>query len=111
VTTIPAAAHAAVALAYWVPSEAVGSAIQLVINLSAIVVAGTLTPLVLRARAEQLARRENSTHNPMGVWLRPVGDLQRSPRTPERRKAVTHLLAGVRVASWTVPELPLTGIF
>ena len=34
-----------------------GSAIQLVINLSAIAVAGTLTLLVLRARAEQLARR------------------------------------------------------
>jgi len=57
VTTIPAAANAAVALAYWVPSEAVGSGIQLVINLSAIVVAGTLTLLVLRARAEKLARR------------------------------------------------------
>ena len=56
-TTIPAAANAAVALAYWVPSEAIGSAIQLVINLSAIVVAGTLTLLVLRARAEQLDRR------------------------------------------------------
>jgi uncharacterized hydrophobic protein (TIGR00271 family) len=57
VTTIPAAANAAVAVAYWVPSEAIGSAIQLVINLSAIAVAGTLTLLVLRARAEQLARR------------------------------------------------------
>jgi hypothetical protein len=40
-----------------VPSEAIGSAVQLVINLSAIAVAGTLTLLVLRARAEQLARR------------------------------------------------------
>jgi uncharacterized hydrophobic protein (TIGR00271 family) len=57
VTTIPAAANAAVALAYWVPSEAIGSAIQLVINLSAITAAGTLTLLVLRARAERLARR------------------------------------------------------
>jgi uncharacterized hydrophobic protein (TIGR00271 family) len=57
VTTIPAAANAAVAIAYWVPSEAIGSAIQLVINLSAIAVAGTLTLLVLRTRAEQLARR------------------------------------------------------
>jgi uncharacterized hydrophobic protein (TIGR00271 family) len=57
VTTIPAAANVAVAIAYWVPSEAIGSAIQLVINLSAIAVAGTLTLLVLRARAEQLARR------------------------------------------------------
>jgi uncharacterized hydrophobic protein (TIGR00271 family) len=57
VTTIPAAANAAVAIAYWVPSEAIGSAIQLLINLSAIAVAGTLTLLVLRTRAEQLARR------------------------------------------------------
>ncbi len=60
VTTIPAAANAAVALAYWVPREAVGSAIQLVINLSAIVVAGTLTLLVLRARTERLARRSSA---------------------------------------------------
>jgi uncharacterized hydrophobic protein (TIGR00271 family) len=62
VTTIPAAANAAVALAYWVPSEAVGSAIQLVINLSAIVVAGTLTLLILKARARRLARRSPITH-------------------------------------------------
>lgn len=61
VTTIPAAANAAVALAYWVPSEAVGSAIQLVINLSAIAVAGTLTLLILKARAERLARRSPVT--------------------------------------------------
>jgi uncharacterized hydrophobic protein (TIGR00271 family) len=60
-TTIPAAANAAVALAYWVPSEAVGSAIQLVINLSAIAVAGTLTLLILKARAERLARRSPVT--------------------------------------------------
>ena len=45
------------AIAYWVPSEAIGSAVQLVINLSAIAVAGTLTLLVLKERAEQLARR------------------------------------------------------
>jgi uncharacterized membrane protein len=57
VTTIPAAANVAVAIAYWVPSEAIGSAIQLMINLSAIAFAGTLTLLVLRARAVQLARR------------------------------------------------------
>jgi uncharacterized hydrophobic protein (TIGR00271 family) len=57
VTTIPAAANAAVALAYWVPSEAIGSAIQLVINLSAIAVAGTLTLLLLKARSDRLARQ------------------------------------------------------
>jgi len=57
VTTIPAAANVAVALAYWVPSEARGSAIQLVINLSAIAVAGTLTLLLLKARSDRLARQ------------------------------------------------------
>jgi uncharacterized hydrophobic protein (TIGR00271 family) len=62
VTTIPAAANAAVALAYWVPSEAIGSAIQLVINLSAIAFAGTLTLLILKARSERLARRSPMTN-------------------------------------------------
>jgi uncharacterized hydrophobic protein (TIGR00271 family) len=57
VTTIPAAANVAVALAYWVPSEAIGSATQLVINLSAIAVAGTLTLFLLKQRSERLARR------------------------------------------------------
>jgi uncharacterized hydrophobic protein (TIGR00271 family) len=57
VTTIPAAANVAVALAYWVPSEAMGSAIQLVINLSAIAVAGTLTLLLLKARSDWLERQ------------------------------------------------------
>jgi uncharacterized hydrophobic protein (TIGR00271 family) len=48
VTTVPAAANAAVALAYGVRDEAAGSALQLVINLAAIVVAGVLTLLVQR---------------------------------------------------------------
>jgi uncharacterized hydrophobic protein (TIGR00271 family) len=43
VTTVPAAANAAVALAYGVGDEAAGSAAQLLINLAAIVVAGVLT--------------------------------------------------------------------
>ena len=43
VTTIPAAANAAAALAYWVSEEAVGSLIQLGLNVSAIVVGGLLT--------------------------------------------------------------------
>ena len=60
VTTIPAAANAAVALAYWVPDEAAGSAIQLVINLSSIVLAGILTLLLLRARTERLAQRSSA---------------------------------------------------
>ncbi|SDT74683.1 DUF389 domain-containing protein [Actinoplanes derwentensis] len=46
VTTVPAAANAAVALAYGVREEAYGSALQLAINLAAIVVAGVLTLLV-----------------------------------------------------------------
>ena len=50
VTTVPAAANAAVAVAYWVPSEAVGSSIQLLINLASIVLAGVLTLVVQRAR-------------------------------------------------------------
>jgi uncharacterized hydrophobic protein (TIGR00271 family) len=57
VTTIPAAANAAVALAYWVPSEAVGSTVQLLINLTAIVAAGVLTLVAQRARQNRLLQR------------------------------------------------------
>ncbi|GAA2513081.1 DUF389 domain-containing protein [Winogradskya humida] len=46
VTTIPAAANAVVALTYGVRDEAVGSALQLLINLAAIVLGGVLTLLV-----------------------------------------------------------------
>ncbi|WP_033341465.1 DUF389 domain-containing protein [Catenuloplanes japonicus] len=56
VTTVPAAANAAVAIAYGVGREAWGSALQLVINLVAIVVAGVLTLLV-----QQVAWRRTST--------------------------------------------------
>jgi uncharacterized hydrophobic protein (TIGR00271 family) len=56
VTTVPAAANAAVAVAYRVPSEAVGSSIQLLINLTSIVLAGVLTLIVQRARQNRLAR-------------------------------------------------------
>jgi uncharacterized hydrophobic protein (TIGR00271 family) len=48
VTTVPAAANAAVAVAYGVRNEAVGSALQFVINVAAIVAAGVLTLLVQR---------------------------------------------------------------
>jgi uncharacterized hydrophobic protein (TIGR00271 family) len=48
VTTVPAAANIAVALAYGVPGEAGGSAVQLLTNLAAIVTAGVATLLVLR---------------------------------------------------------------
>jgi uncharacterized hydrophobic protein (TIGR00271 family) len=48
VTTVPAAGNAAVALALGEPSTALGSALQLALNLSGMVVAGTLTLLVQR---------------------------------------------------------------
>jgi uncharacterized hydrophobic protein (TIGR00271 family) len=48
VTTVPAAGNAAVALAYGVGEEARGSAVQLAINLSMIVVGGVLTLLLQR---------------------------------------------------------------
>jgi uncharacterized hydrophobic protein (TIGR00271 family) len=60
VTTIPAAANAAAALAYWVPDEAVGSLIQLALNLSAIVVGGVLTLGIQKARQDRLLRQEVS---------------------------------------------------
>ncbi|MFG1928416.1 DUF389 domain-containing protein [Cryptosporangium sp. NPDC048952] len=48
VTTVPAAANVAVALAFGVFDEAWGSTVQLVVNLAAIVVGGVLTLLVQR---------------------------------------------------------------
>ncbi|MFJ6166574.1 DUF389 domain-containing protein [Micromonospora orduensis] len=63
VTTVPAAANVAVAAAYGVWDEAGGSALQLVINVCAIVLAGLLTLLVQQvwwwgvARRNRLARR------------------------------------------------------
>ena len=48
VTTVPAAANVAVALAYWHPAEARGSALQLALNLFGIALAGTLTLWVQR---------------------------------------------------------------
>jgi uncharacterized hydrophobic protein (TIGR00271 family) len=53
VTTVPAAANAAVAVAYGVGNEAAGSALQLGINLAAIVVGGVLTLLI----QQQVGRR------------------------------------------------------
>ena len=48
VTTVPAAGNVAVAIAYGVPDEAWGSALQLGINLGAIATAGILTLAVQR---------------------------------------------------------------
>lgn len=64
VTTVPAAANAAVALAYGVPTEATGSLIQLGLNLSAIIVAGVSTigvqRLIARSRDDQPASRRTA---------------------------------------------------
>lgn len=49
VTTVPAAGNVAVAIAYGVPDEAWGSALQLGINLGAILTAGILTLAVQRS--------------------------------------------------------------
>jgi uncharacterized hydrophobic protein (TIGR00271 family) len=57
VTTVPAAANAAVAVAYGVWHEALGSAIQLLVNVTAIVVAGVLTLSVQRLWWRSRARQ------------------------------------------------------
>ncbi|MFF4880617.1 DUF389 domain-containing protein [Micromonospora sp. NPDC000668] len=57
VTTVPAAANVAVAAAYGVWHEAAGSALQLVINLCAIVLAGLLTLVVQQVSWWNVARR------------------------------------------------------
>ncbi|MCP3782040.1 DUF389 domain-containing protein [Micromonospora sp. A3M-1-15] len=57
VTTVPAAANVAVAAAYGVWHEAAGSALQLVINLAAIVLAGLLTLVVQLCWWRQVQRR------------------------------------------------------
>ncbi|MEV0900767.1 DUF389 domain-containing protein [Actinoplanes sp. NPDC049802] len=56
VTTVPAAANAAVAVAYGVTDEALGSALQLVVNLAAIVVGGLLTLLIQRSAWRRMRR-------------------------------------------------------
>jgi uncharacterized hydrophobic protein (TIGR00271 family) len=61
VTTVPAAANVAVAAAYGVGREAAGSALQLFINLTAIVVAGVLTLLIQRLVWERHRRRRSGT--------------------------------------------------
>ncbi|MGW4498374.1 DUF389 domain-containing protein [Micromonospora sp. NPDC004336] len=60
VTTVPAAANVAVAAAYGVWHEAAGSALQLVINLCAIVLAGLVTLLVQQSWWWYLARRSRA---------------------------------------------------
>jgi uncharacterized hydrophobic protein (TIGR00271 family) len=79
VTTVPAAANAAVAVAYAERGEAAGSALQLLINVVAIVTAGVLTLLVqrhvwgdLRGRLRRAPRHPGDVSGP------------RPPRTPAR---------------------------
>lgn len=62
VTTVPAAANAAVALAYGVVHEAVGSAIQFSINVSAIVTVGVLTLFLQRLWWHRVRTRRNNAH-------------------------------------------------
>lgn len=57
VTTVPAAGNVAVAIAYRIPDEAWGSALQLGINLAAIVTGGLLTLFVQRGIAAVRNRR------------------------------------------------------
>jgi uncharacterized hydrophobic protein (TIGR00271 family) len=75
VTTIPAAANAAVAIAYWVPSEAIGSVIQLVINLSAIAVARNAHLAGAQGAGRATRPAEPSAQSLMRVGRDPVGDL------------------------------------
>jgi uncharacterized hydrophobic protein (TIGR00271 family) len=70
VTTVPAAANAAAALAYGVGHEAAGSALQLVINLAAIVVAGVLTLLVQLAAGRLAERRRPAATDDTGRQTR-----------------------------------------
>jgi uncharacterized hydrophobic protein (TIGR00271 family) len=61
VTTVPAAANVAVAAAYGVGDEAAGSALQLLINLAAIVTAGVLTLLTQRLWWRYRTGRDTAT--------------------------------------------------
>ncbi|MEO3816070.1 DUF389 domain-containing protein [Plantactinospora sp. B24E8] len=84
VTTVPAAANAAVALAYGVFEEAVGSAVQLLINVCAIVLAGVLTLLVQRLWWHRVtARRPTLPARRMPAVLSP----RIAPRRPEASEA------------------------
>ncbi|MET8567323.1 DUF389 domain-containing protein [Streptomyces sp. NPDC004783] len=63
VTTVPAAANAAVALSFGDTRQTVGSSEQLLLNLSGIVLAGTLTLLVQKALWATLRGRPTKTDN------------------------------------------------
>lgn len=83
VTTVPAAANVAVAAAYGVWHEAAGSALQLVVNLAAIVLAGLLTLVVQRYWWRHVARRAGGVAPPRqraGRGRAPVSASRRPPR-------------------------------
>jgi uncharacterized hydrophobic protein (TIGR00271 family) len=70
VTTVPAAANVAVAMAYGVWDEASGSAVQLGLNVSAIVVAGTLTLALQRIWWSRGSMRAPRTEGALAVARR-----------------------------------------
>ncbi|WP_233600896.1 MULTISPECIES: DUF389 domain-containing protein [Micromonospora] len=79
VTTVPAAANVAVATAYGVWPEAAGSALQLVINLAAIVLAGLLTLVVQLCWWRRVERRNG------GIVPRPRAE-RAAPRVSASRR-------------------------
>jgi uncharacterized hydrophobic protein (TIGR00271 family) len=83
VTTVPAAANAAVAVAFGVFDEAGGSALQLVINLAAIVVGGVLTLLAQRLFWRRHAMRPRRTRE---AWL-VAAQARRTARQAGRKDA------------------------
>ncbi|GAB2947528.1 DUF389 domain-containing protein [Micromonospora polyrhachis] len=85
VTTVPAAANVAVALAYAVYDEAFGSAIQLLVNVCAIVMAGVLTLLVQRFWWRRVApprRRSPTRPDAAGWWIGRYALAGRPPGQP-----------------------------
>ncbi|MFB9236877.1 DUF389 domain-containing protein [Plantactinospora siamensis] len=82
VTTVPAAANVAVATAYGVTHEAVGSALQLLINVSAIVLAGVLTLLIQRAWWSRIRSRHPDVARPRPDAVRPRRPRPARPRAP-----------------------------
>ena len=83
VTTVPAAANVAVAIAFGVFDEARGSAVQLAVNLAAIVIGGVLTLLVQRAFWRRRSLRPKRTPKARRVAAR-------ARRAARRRAADDH---------------------
>jgi uncharacterized hydrophobic protein (TIGR00271 family) len=60
VTTVPAAGNLALALALWVPQEMGGAAAQLAVNLSGMLLAGSLTLLIQRVVWRRVSQRRRA---------------------------------------------------